>query len=150
MVLRILGLSSDHPLCLDSRKRLHELGGATSAPAWGKFWLAVLNVYDWSGMDPIPPELWCLPDWLPIHPRRWWVQARMVYLPMGYLYGKRFKVERNALVDSLRQVSSGSRRQKMLLFPFLLIITSLFLEYKSHSELSFRLLPPPCFPGAIR
>jgi len=33
-------------------------GGATGIPAWGKFWLSVLNVYDWEGNNPIPPELW--------------------------------------------------------------------------------------------
>jgi len=33
-------------------------GGATGAPAWGKFWLAILNVYDWAGLNPVPAELW--------------------------------------------------------------------------------------------
>jgi squalene cyclase len=33
-------------------------GGATSIPAWGKFWLSLLNVYEWEGNNPIPPELW--------------------------------------------------------------------------------------------
>ena len=34
------------------------IGGATAIPAWGKFWLALLNVYDWAGLNPVPPELW--------------------------------------------------------------------------------------------
>jgi len=35
----------------------------------------------------------------------------MVYLPMGYLYGKRFRCEKDELVESLREVSSrGGRR----------------------------------------
>lgn len=34
------------------------LGGATGAPAWGKFYLAALGVYEWEGMNPVPPELW--------------------------------------------------------------------------------------------
>ena len=29
----------------------------TAAPHWGKFWLAVLGVYDWAGVNPVPPEL---------------------------------------------------------------------------------------------
>jgi len=33
-------------------------GGAVGAPSWAKFWLAVLNVYDWEGLHPVPPELW--------------------------------------------------------------------------------------------
>jgi len=32
-------------------------GGAAGIPAWGKFWLSVLNVYEWEGNNPIPPEL---------------------------------------------------------------------------------------------
>lgn len=57
-VLRILGLGADHPAMSKARATLHKLGGATGIPAWGKFWLAVLGVYDWSGVNPIPPELW--------------------------------------------------------------------------------------------
>ena len=36
------------------------LGGACSIPSWGKFWLAVLNVYDWNGLHTLLPELWCI------------------------------------------------------------------------------------------
>jgi len=36
----------------------HESGGATGIPSWGKFWLSLLNVYDWEGNNPIPAELW--------------------------------------------------------------------------------------------
>ncbi|VAI40332.1 unnamed protein product [Triticum turgidum subsp. durum] len=43
-------------------------GGATFAPSWGKFWLLVLGAYDWSGTNPVPPELWLLPYHLPFHP----------------------------------------------------------------------------------
>ena len=45
-----------------------------------------------------------LPDWIPIHPHRWWIHTRNVYIPMGYLYGVRFKMEENDLVLSLREV----------------------------------------------
>jgi squalene cyclase len=34
------------------------VGGAAAIPSWGKFWLSLLNVYDWEGNNPIPPELW--------------------------------------------------------------------------------------------
>jgi lanosterol synthase len=57
-VLRILGLGPDHPAMAKARSTLHKLGGAASIPAWGKFWLAALGVYDWKGVNPIPPELW--------------------------------------------------------------------------------------------
>ncbi|CEH17304.1 lanosterol synthase [Ceraceosorus bombacis] len=102
-VCRLLGMEADHPAMIRARGVLHKLGGARGVPAWGKLWLAVLNVYDWEGMHPIPPELWCLPDWIPFHPWRWWIHTRMVYLPMGYLWAKRFKCPVDPLIESLRQ-----------------------------------------------
>ncbi|WFD01481.1 lanosterol synthase [Malassezia obtusa] len=102
-VLRLVGVDADHPMMVQARSTLHRLGGATGIPSWGKLWLAVLNVYDWDGLNSIPPELWLLPDWVPIHPWRWWIHTRMVYLPMGFLYGKRFRAEMDPLIASLRQ-----------------------------------------------
>lgn len=43
-----------------------DIGGAAASPAWAKFWLAVLNVYEWEGMNPVPPELWCGNSWEPL------------------------------------------------------------------------------------
>ncbi|KZT09915.1 terpene synthase [Laetiporus sulphureus 93-53] len=102
-VMRILGVSPDHPALVRARATLHKLGGATGVPSWGKFWLSVLNVYDWDGNNPIPPELWLLPDALPFHPHRWWIHTRNVYIPMAYLYAIRYKMEENDLIHSLRQ-----------------------------------------------
>ncbi|THG23160.1 hypothetical protein TEA_008068 [Camellia sinensis var. sinensis] len=65
-------------------------GGATAITSWGKMWLSVLGVFEWSGNNPLPPEIWLLPYVLPVHPGRMWCHCRMVYLPMSYLYGKRF------------------------------------------------------------
>ncbi|KAF3782545.1 Cycloartenol synthase [Nymphaea thermarum] len=50
----------------------------------------VLGLYDWSGNNPLPPEIWLLPTFLPIHPGKLWCHCRMVYTPMSYLYGNRF------------------------------------------------------------
>uniref|UniRef100_A0A0W0F7V9 Terpene cyclase/mutase family member n=1 Tax=Moniliophthora roreri TaxID=221103 RepID=A0A0W0F7V9_MONRR len=47
--LRILGLPAEHPTCIKARELLHRLGGATGVPVWGKFWLSLLNAYDWEG-----------------------------------------------------------------------------------------------------
>ncbi|KAL6304502.1 terpenoid cyclases/protein prenyltransferase alpha-alpha toroid [Sparassis latifolia] len=102
-VMRILGVSADHPALVKARGTLHRLGGATGMPSWGKFWLSILNVYDWAGNNPIPPELWLFPEWLPFHPHRWWIHTRAVYLPMGYLFGIRYKMQENDLIRSLRQ-----------------------------------------------
>lgn len=87
VALRLLGHGPDEPFMARARNLLHSLGGTTGVPSWGKLWLAILGVYDWEGMNPIPPELWLLPDWVPIHPWRWWIHTRMVYIPMGWLWG---------------------------------------------------------------
>ena len=53
---------------------------------------------DWEGHESVPPEMWLLPRWCPFHPCRMWCHARMVYLPMGYLWGSRW-VYADAEVD---------------------------------------------------
>jgi len=84
------------------RNWILEHGGATYTTSWGKFWLTVLGVYDWSGNNPLPPEMWLLPYHLPFHPGRMWCHCRAVYLPMSYIYGKRFVGRMTPLVLELR------------------------------------------------
>jgi len=89
------------------------------ARRWGKFWLAILNVHSWRGLNPTPAELWLLPEWLPVHPWRWWIHTRNVYIPMGFLAGKGFQADEDDLIRSLREVrrlslSSSSSRLSLL------------------------------------
>ena len=61
---------------------------------------------DWKGHNSVPPEMWLLPNWFPFHPGRMWCHARMVYLPMGYLYGHRFvydNADKDDVILSLRE-----------------------------------------------
>lgn len=102
VVLRLLGLPKDHPVCLKARRTLMRLGGALRTPHWGKAWLSVLNLYKWTGVNPAPPELWALPYWLPIHPGKWWVHTRAIYLPLGYLSAARVHCEEDDLIRELR------------------------------------------------
>jgi lanosterol synthase len=78
VALRLLGVPAEHPVIVRARATLHKLGGhnnpeiiyyavrlqflggAAASASWGKFWLSILNVYDWEGNNPIPPELWCV------------------------------------------------------------------------------------------
>ncbi|QLQ80935.1 hypothetical protein HG537_0E02900 [Torulaspora globosa] len=100
--LRLLGLSKDHPVCVKARKLLMKLGGAIGAPHWGKIWLSVLNLYKWEGVNPAPPETWLLPYSLPIHPGRWWVHTRAIYLPVSYLSLIRYSCPLTDLLKELR------------------------------------------------
>ncbi|KAG8900254.1 Lanosterol synthase (Oxidosqualene--lanosterol cyclase) [Tulasnella sp. 403] len=102
-VLRILGVDAEHLVCVKARACLHALGGATGIPTWGKFWLSVLNVYEWSGQNSIPPELFLLPEWMPVHPHRFWIHLRQVFIPMAVVYARRWKMPRNPLIMALRQ-----------------------------------------------
>uniref|UniRef100_A0A8C4W632 Terpene cyclase/mutase family member n=1 Tax=Gopherus evgoodei TaxID=1825980 RepID=A0A8C4W632_9SAUR len=101
--LRILGVGPDDPDLVRARINLHSKGGAVGIPSWGKFWLAVLNVYSWEGMNTLFPELWLLPAWMPAHPSTLWCHCRQVYLPMSYCYATRLTAEEDELVQSLRQ-----------------------------------------------
>uniref|UniRef100_A0A4W6FFF8 Terpene cyclase/mutase family member n=1 Tax=Lates calcarifer TaxID=8187 RepID=A0A4W6FFF8_LATCA len=101
--LRILGLEPDDPDMVRARNNLHSKGGAVGIPSWGKFWLAILNVYSWEGMNTLLPEMWLFPAWMPAHPSTLWCHCRQVYLPMSYCYAVRLAAEEDALVLSLRQ-----------------------------------------------
>nr|KMM63772.1 lanosterol synthase [Coccidioides posadasii RMSCC 3488] len=102
-VLRIVGVDADHPAMVKARGTLHRLGGATHAPHWTKFWLALMGVVKWDIVNPCPPEAWLLPDWLPFHPWRWWVHIRYIYLAMSWLYSKRWVMRETELVRELRK-----------------------------------------------
>ena len=103
VALRVLGVSADQPSATRMRRWIHEHGTPLAAPAWGKFVLCLLGLYDWRGIHPILPELWLLPRWFPLHPGRLWCHCRQVYLPMAWLYGKRAAIAEDELVARLRQ-----------------------------------------------
>eukprot|EP00899_Mesostigma_viride_P028010 jgi/Mesvir1/8394/Mv12638-RA.1 len=93
---------SDEPAMTRGRAWINSKGGAAGITSWGKFWLAVLGVYEWVGINPMPPEMWLLPYFIPLHPGRFWCHCRMVYLPMSYVYGRRGTGAPTALTQALR------------------------------------------------
>jgi cycloartenol synthase len=105
--MRILGAGADDAACVAARAWIEKHGGAGGVPGWGKFWLSVLGVYDWEGVDPLTPEFWLIPYALPIHPARMWCHCRQVYLPMSHLYGKRAVGPLDELVLALREELYG-------------------------------------------
>lgn len=102
--LRLMGVDKDDPQCKKARQWIQDKGGAVGSPQWGKLYMCALNIMEWEGMDPIPPELWILPSWIPyLHPSKWWCHCRLVYLAMGYIFGKKMRVKLNPLLLSLRE-----------------------------------------------
>lgn len=102
VALRLLGLPADDARTTRLLKWIHSNGGALGAASWGKFTLCLLGLYDWKGIVPLLPELWLLPHDAPMHPRRLWCHARMVYLPMAWLYGMKSTVADHPLLAALR------------------------------------------------
>lgn len=101
--LRILGADKGHPSIVKARNWIKNNGGAAGVPSWGKFYLAVMNLYDWRGFNSLFPEMWLLPKWLPMHPSRYWCHCRMVYLPMAYCQAHRIQAPEDELILSLRE-----------------------------------------------
>jgi lanosterol synthase len=101
--LRILGVAKEDVRLSKAREWIKNNGGATGIPSWGKFYLALLNLYNWAGFNSLLPEMWLLPTWLPFHPSRYWCHSRMVYLPMAYCYAERIQAPENELILALRE-----------------------------------------------
>jgi lanosterol synthase len=60
VALRLLGLPAhDERLCR-AKETLRRMGGALCTPSWCKFWLCLLGLYEWEGVDPFPAEFWYL------------------------------------------------------------------------------------------
>ncbi|PWY82055.1 lanosterol synthase [Aspergillus heteromorphus CBS 117.55] len=102
IALRLMGVPAEHENLRKARSYYLRAGGAIYMPAWAKFWLALLGLYDWDGTDPYPVEMWLLPHWFPVSPWRWFVIPRQVYLAMCYLSSRRFTVPTNDLLDEIR------------------------------------------------
>ncbi|XP_062158466.1 lupeol synthase-like isoform X5 [Alnus glutinosa] len=106
IALRILGEGpedGEDGAMARGRRWILDHGGLVAIPSWGKFWVTVLGVYEWAGCNPLPPEFWLLPKVFPMHPGKMLSYCRLVYMPMSYLYGKRFVGRITELILSLRQ-----------------------------------------------
>ena len=103
VVLRLLGVGKEDGSLRSAHAFLKTHGGAVGVPPWGKAWLALLNLYSWEGVSPVAPELWLLPKLLAIHPGRMWCHTRMVYIPLSYLYGRKFQMAETELIKEIRE-----------------------------------------------
>ena len=104
VALRLLGLDENEPMVARARAWLHaQAGGVLAVPSWGKFWLSMIGLYEYEGVNSIPPELFVLPDWLPVHPNNFYCHTRYIYLGIAYLYGKRFRAELGPITVELRR-----------------------------------------------
>ncbi|XP_057464119.1 dammarenediol II synthase-like [Actinidia eriantha] len=106
VALRLLGEGPDGGeggAMTKARKWILDNGGATGIPSWGKTYLSVLGVYEWAGCNPLPPEFWLFPSFLPYHPAKMWCYCRTTYMPMSYLYGRKYHGPITNLVKEIRE-----------------------------------------------
>lgn len=102
VTLRLLGVPANDDRILKAKHWILSHGGATHIPQWGKFYLSLLNLYDWKGNDALLPELWKLPKWIPFHPGKFWCHNRMIVLGMTYCYGHKIQAPLDELLTKLR------------------------------------------------
>ncbi|KAJ8760087.1 hypothetical protein K2173_010943 [Erythroxylum novogranatense] len=100
--LRMFGEGVDDTDCARARKWIVDHGGAAYILSWGKIWLAILGLFDWSGCIPLVPEAQILPTF-PMNIGNFWCYSRLIYMPMSYLYGKRFVGPITPLILQLRE-----------------------------------------------
>ena len=99
---RLLGIERDDPL-VEPARRFLQAEGVLGIPSWGKFWLALLNLYDWRGVNAVLPELWSLPRRIALHPSNWYCHTRLIYMAMAAIYPHRFQVPITPVIASLRE-----------------------------------------------
>lgn len=87
---RLLGVPANDPQAVSARNWIHAHGGAATTPMWGRVWLSILGVYSWDGVNPIPPEMILMPDWIPFSLGKAWCHSRVIAIPFSYLYGLRW------------------------------------------------------------
>lgn len=99
---RILGIEPEDDLLKRAGDFLRE-EDVLSIPSWGKFWLALLNLYEWKGLNPVLPELWMLPTGIPIHPSNWYCHTRLIYMAMAAIYSHQYQAPETQLTLSMRR-----------------------------------------------
>ena len=102
VALRMIGIPPEDACLAHARTLIHALGTPLAIPTWGKLWLAFCNLHEYEGIPPLPPELWLLPRFLPVHPSRLYCHTRLIYLGMSYLYARRFRRPADTLCSALR------------------------------------------------
>jgi len=111
VALRLLDVAPDESMARRARQWLHEQPvGVEGIPTWGKFWLALIGLYEYEGLNAIPPELFLLPEWLPFHPKRFYCHTRLIYLGLAYISGRRFvaALPQTLVADLRRELYSTS------------------------------------------
>lgn len=105
---RLLQAPADDPMLREARDFLaQQKGGVLSNPQWGRFWLALVGLYDWDDLNACPPELFLLPESSAFSPLSFYCHTRYIYLAMAYLSGRRFAADLGPVTALLRRELPG-------------------------------------------
>lgn len=105
---RLLGAPAHEPMLVEAREVLgRQNGGVLANPQWGRFWLALVGLYDWSDLNACPPELFLLPRGSALSPLSFYCHTRYIYLAMSYLSGRRFKADLGPVLADIRRELPG-------------------------------------------
>ncbi|MEM9861159.1 MAG: prenyltransferase/squalene oxidase repeat-containing protein [Myxococcota bacterium] len=73
-----------------------------NVPSWGKVWLSIANLYEWDGVNAVPPEAWLLPKAVPLHPSNYYCHTRLIYMGMASVRALRVTAPFNETTRALR------------------------------------------------
>lgn len=104
VAIRLLGQPVGAPLVAAARDWLRaQKDGVAVMPSWGRMWLAMLGLYEYEGINPVPPETLLLPRWALAHPDRLYVHTRLIYVGLACLFAVRARFDIGQLTGELRR-----------------------------------------------
>lgn len=84
--LRVAGYSEMDPRLVRARDFILAEGGIPKARVFTKIWLALFELYPWTGIPMIPPEILLAPRGLPFHILEFSYWSRVTIIPLTILF----------------------------------------------------------------
>jgi squalene-hopene/tetraprenyl-beta-curcumene cyclase len=106
LVLKLSGLSTDHPEMVKAREAILAGGGITRCNSFTKIYLSIFGLYDWDGTPVVPPELILLPRWFYLNLYELSSWSRTIIIPLAIVSA--FRPQRRLPVD-LDELFIGGR-----------------------------------------
>src|SRR3984893_9578966 len=82
---KLAGYSADEPMMVETRERIHQLGGMEKTHTYARLYLALLGQVPWEAVPSIPVEFLLLPKWLPIHMHAVSSWTRAMIVPLAII-----------------------------------------------------------------
>lgn len=112
---RLCGVPARDPLLAGARD-FFATEDVLAIPSWGKLWLSIAGLYDYEGVNAVPPEAWLMPESVPLHPANYYCHTRLIYMGMACVRSLRVTAPETPLTRSLRSELYPGRRYEELDF----------------------------------